>query len=239
MSDLVGPTRRPSLTTRQKEALTPTEKAFGGRMAILDALQYLPPSSDLDLLRAVLAEPENDVVPLPVLLDRHSLQPHSLLTWLLDAAKRRSHFFSQVEIYQRLPDLARNVMDRALPSRRECEFCLATGWITPDPTAKEPNPSPQECPHCEGTGVIVTEPSRYDREWALKIGGLLKDSGIHLTQSNRSLSVTGVPATLDRLVEALDRSFYADEQADRRAIEGAVEPNPSEDDPQGDPAHGE
>lgn len=190
------------------QSLRSLEKKFGGRESVVEALSYLPEEQTKGLLRGLRRFPN---LSLAEACARYDVSMWKLFQMVKEGDLARAQVAAYHEVSKRLPDVVQDVMRKATDYKETCRTCLGCGQILYEPSEENPNPEPQECPDCGGMGEITCPAVKEDREYALKLGGLLKPSGgVNVAVGVKQDVHLGKPgASLDRLVEMLDRQESA------------------------------
>lgn len=166
---------------RLVRALRAFEEAAGGREAIVAELATATLSEQETLLVRLLADPDRDHQPIHELLGYAQLSVARFLRLFRDARGARAYLDALDKVWQKLPDVAEDVMTRALPKQVTCKACDGSGFqrisATKDRNLSGPLKDQMErvhCPDCSGTGLISQAPTLDYQKLALTLGGLPK-----------------------------------------------------------------
>lgn len=161
--------RQPSY--RIEQALKQVEIAGGGRGSIVEALYHSPMelAEDQQRLLNMLADPDNDGRSLAKVCADAGLKVKALLDLLRTARGARAYYEAINRVYDKLPDVAGDVMDRAVPHHLPCTACNGTGT-----TRTKAGGKLTTCVPCNGKGTFLELPDLERQKVALTIGGLLK-----------------------------------------------------------------
>jgi len=175
------PNEKAPLEPRLIRALRAFEEAAGGRDAIVAELVTASLSDQETLLVRLLADPDRDHQPIHELLGYAGLSVHRFLRIFKDARGARAYFDALDKVWQKLPDVAEDVMTRALPKHVTCKPCQGTGYqrvaTSKDKDIYGPLREQMDrvhCPDCEGSGKVAVPPTLDYQKLALTLGGLPK-----------------------------------------------------------------
>jgi hypothetical protein len=153
-------------TKRLKVALRTFETAFGGRDAMVDALDHAQLTSEQTALAYALADPANRSKGLAKIVAEAGFTLGQFLQLMATARGAKSMMAAWDQIHQKTPAVAQDFMSRALPHQEPCQSCLGEGVTFED----EPSP----CPICRGKGLVPKIPTLKRQELALQAVGILK-----------------------------------------------------------------
>src|SRR5258706_4579102 len=120
--------KAPPPPSRLVRALQAFEEAAGGRETMVAELATSTLSDKASLLVRLMADPDRDRQPLHELLAYSGLSVSDFLRLLKDAKGARAYLAALHKVWEKLPDVAANVMSRALPSEVRCKPCQGTGF---------------------------------------------------------------------------------------------------------------
>jgi len=186
-------------------SLRALEIRYGGRDAVIEALSFLPEDSGAGEVVKVLRK--HPTFSLAVVCARFQIPMWKIFQLMRDGDLVRAQVLSVREVSSRLPAVVKDVMRRATDYEETCKTCLGCGQVLYEPSEENPNPEPEDCPDCKGKGIVVRPPVPEDREYALKLGGLLKPSGGMNVAVKQEVNLGKPGASLDRLVELLDKKM--------------------------------
>ncbi len=195
------------------EALDKFESVIGGRPRLVSALLAAPPSTDLDYVIGWLADPRNDVRTLSALCTEAAIS----LPEVLEAFKRGDGAAAFVEalayVHAKTPEVAKDVMARALPYEAPCDRCDGAGTIT---RRRKDEETEITCPRCQGKRTRVVEPDLDRQQFALSLGPLAPKSAPSVVVDQRVQVADASPAGLAKLLSATDRILYGPRPVDSR-----------------------
>lgn len=202
------PGRKPDLLTasdRQSAALRALEMRFGGRQKLVRSLQVLPLEDDERLVMELFADPRNDRKGLAMIakMAGTGMTVSRLLKLIGKAVGAEALLAAHREIYEPLPLVARDIMQRSVPAEEACWPCRGGGKVPLKPVEGKEQ---EDCGICRGTGKITLYPDLDRQKVALELGGLLKPrGGVQVTQisDNRSVGLIGLGARLREETDAL------------------------------------
>jgi hypothetical protein len=191
-------------TAVEEVAMFELERAVGGRDALIAALVHAPPSDDLRVLHAFLADPRNRLVHIQKLCDKAHISLPVFWSLFKEGRFARAQVEAIARVTERLPGVAADVMMRALPHRVPCPACH--GLL---------DPKRRKCRTCQGQGQIPAQPALATQELALEMGGVIKrgggDRGVHLqVTQQQALMGSQMPTAFARFQMATDRLLYGD-----------------------------
>jgi hypothetical protein len=186
------PTSVKTTPPRVARALEAFEEAVGGREALVAELLASVESENETVLVNLLADPEQDSRPLHEILSYGNFSVARFLRLFKTARGARAYLDALDKVWSKLPDVAEDVMSKALPQSVRCKPCEGTGFqaITGKHNFKKRGPVKERmqkviCDSCEGTGKRKIEPTLDYQVLALKIGGLPKpDPKVTVDQSS-------------------------------------------------------
>lgn len=205
---------------RVEEALKQVEKVAGGRASIVSALTFSPLelSEDQKLLLGMLADPDNDKRSLAKVVADSGLKIKDLLDLLRQARGAQAYWEALNRVYDFLPRVAGDVMERSIPHQLPCTACNGKGKVRmAGHRAKKQAGAEEDCTPCNGTGTFLTLPDLARQKVALELGGLLKPGGSGTTVNVDQRVAAGVgffsPADLQRFHSASDEALYKGREA--------------------------
>jgi len=199
-----------------KSTIALFEKALGGRESVVESLAIDSTPAIQRFLR-VLLDPEFDSYSLAELAEQAQIGLTDLLRAYRNATLIKAHILATKAIADRLPALAADVMDRAMPQEVMCPVCRGTG--TP-PGGKKGD----LCKTCNSTGKITRAPTVARQRLALEIAELLrKDRPAFHQQINVNPSAPVAPGSLEQLQSAVTSILYA-----RPAVPTTIDVTPTQ-----------
>ena len=151
---------------KEKAPITRFEKALGGRQSVIGSL-VIDSSPEIQRFVKLLLNPENDRMTLGELATESNITLTDLLRAYRNATLAKAQILAVNKIAEALPDVAADVMKRALPQPALCPVCRGD-------KPKRKNGEDQTCKTCDGTGKIHRSPSVQRQRLALEIAELLK-----------------------------------------------------------------
>lgn len=203
-------------------ALKAFEEAAGGRDKLVAELAPAPLSETEALVLQLLADPDRDRQPLHEILGYAGISVARFLKIFRDARGARAYLDTLDRVWEKLPDVAADVMDKALPKQVACKPCGGTGkqQVHKPKTSRRRSPAVL-CPDCGGTGKKDVEPTLDYQRLALALGGLPKAvPSIHIDQSkNQQQNNYFESGTLRDFVSAVSRIKRTPIDVDATVIE--------------------
>lgn len=213
---------------RKKAGLPPgnlrqLERAVGGREVVAEALAHAPPSEPVDTLRTLLGDPKSRALEIRELCAQAKLTVPEFWALFKQGVLSKAQVRAMAAVSHGLPDVAADLMKRAVGHTIDCPKCFGTGLSDGDaaktirdtvigtggvPVERE---APR-CPQCDGTGRKEVVPEVKRQELALEMGGLLKRHegvSVHVTQQQQQgLLVAQVPSLFAKFQMATDKILY-------------------------------
>lgn len=209
---LPSPMREDPPPPRIIRALRAFEEAVGGRDALVTELAPAALSDGESLVLRLLADPDNDGKPLHEILGHANVSLARFLKIFRDARGARAYLAALDQVWEKLPDVAQDVMERALPKKVFCKPCSGTGHqkIQKGHRAKKgplkKQDDPVVCPECEGKGKRPVEPTLDYQRLALALGGMPKTApGVLIDQSTKQQQNFFGSDTMQDFVSAVAR----------------------------------
>lgn len=164
-------------------AVSRLETALGGRDAIVDTLTAAPSTEQLRYVVGLIADPRHAHKSLGELCALGHITPDQLLAAYRSGKAAKAQALAFAAVYDKLPDVAADVMRRAEVHLVQCPTCAGRGTVTRVVRAKgEVRYEKETCETCGGSGEVEKEPDLATQELALTIGGLVpKPGGAHLS----------------------------------------------------------
>ena len=186
-------------------ALKAFEKAVGGRDTLVAELAPAALSDEESLVLRLLADPENDKWPLHEILGHAHVSLARFLKLFRDARGARAYLDALDRVWDALPEVAADVMKRALPREVFCKPCAGTGFQRIEQKRGKKNPK-VVCPRCTGVGKVPVEPTLDYQRLALTLGGLPKATPtVHIDQSTKQQTTFVGSDTMRDFVAAVTR----------------------------------
>lgn len=179
------------------------EKALGGRQKVADSL-VIDSSVEIQAFVRMLLDPAYDDYSLGDLAAHAKIGLTDLLRAYRNATLAKAQILAVNEIAERLPRLAADVMDRALPQPMPCPVCKGS---------KRNAKNTEDCKVCKGTGTVQRLPSVARQRLALEIAELVKfpkPSPALLLQQNNfgDAAKSAEPGSLEQLQAAVTNILF-------------------------------
>lgn len=216
---LPAPRHEDKAAPRVVRALKAFEEAVGGRDTLVNELVTLQlPEAESMVLR-LLADPDNDGTPLHEVLGQAQVSVAKFLRIFRDARGARAYLAALDRVWSRLPDVAEDVMERALPKSVPCRTCRETGKI--EVASKKRVKDKVLCPDCDGVGRRQVEPTLDYQRLALSLGGLPKPiPAVHIDQSSKTQHNLVIQDALRDFIGVVAKIKRAPIDAEATIIEG-------------------
>jgi hypothetical protein len=166
------------------EACSNFESEVGGRGALIEHLAHAPLTADQQLLVGAIADPRNDPSTLARICITYGIQFADLLTLFRAAGFAKAQLGAMRRVWGKLPDVAGDVMDRAVPHLLLCPTCAGDKEVEKKLIAgSNEDGSPkftrwtETCETCGGHGEIQVQPKLETQKVALELGGLIQQKG--------------------------------------------------------------
>lgn len=189
---LPSPIKEDPPAPRVIRALKAFEEAVGGRDALVAELAPAELGEQESLVLRLLADPDQDDKPIHEVLGNAGVSVARFLKIFRDARGARAYLAALDQVWEKLPDVAADVMERALPAEVFCKPCSGTGQQklkTENRAKKGPRrnqDAPLVCPECEGKGKRPVTPTLEYQRLALTLGGMPKQTpGVLIDQSRK------------------------------------------------------
>lgn len=168
------------------KALRVLEEKMGGRDKVASSLALIPNLSVEEMtVFHLMTDPANKKKSLAYLCGAAGTTIGRVLELFGKGDWAAAYVESIRRVNALLPDVAEDVMIRALPKHRSCRACGATGHLAPLKEGGEP----RTCLECEGLGRVEIEPDIERQKVALQVGGLLKTGGgINIDNSQKTVN---------------------------------------------------
>ncbi len=212
-------------------ALDSLEKASGGRMKLVETLALSQLTQEQELLAGMIADPRNDAKSLARICSMANISVSRFLTMLGEVKMSKAVLEAQDRVAALLPEVAGDLMSRAVIHSVECSNCAGKGTIavinrgrsagkgTPPPTEEEIT-----CPNCRGNGTITHQPDLERQKIALEMAGLLKrgvGGGVNVAVGV-SAGVTPALVSTSTFRGATDNLMFGRREPDAEPIEAEV-----------------
>ncbi|MHC4734607.1 MAG: hypothetical protein ACYTDW_09130 [Planctomycetota bacterium] len=189
-----------TIAERSAKALATIEQTLGGRLAVIEALQYADLGADETRVVERISDPDNDKLSLYRVCAEEGVGVGKFLQIFQQAAITKSILNALVAQADRVGDVVEDVMDRALPLDVPCPKCHGEEKEKP-------------CIRCTGTGKIKKPPSISRQKLALDLYRMLQKGGPQIVAINQNLTDPGkADRMLKTMMEATDRVLYARDQ---------------------------
>lgn len=216
----------------ERAALATLEDEVGGRDKLIEHLNHSALTKEQEYFIGQLADPRNSKQSLAQIAKTAKISFGNLIKFFQDAGFVKAQLAANQKIWEKLPEVAGDVMEKAVTRVVDCQTCLGTGELVYDlakPASwKEGDPLPQEtkpCFICFGRKQITIEPAHEVQKTALEIGGLLKrgvNVGVNVgVQQNNNFAMLGNDHMRD-LRAATDKILFPSRRGEREAQDGDV-----------------
>jgi hypothetical protein len=184
------------------------EAAVGGRVKLIEAMLQAPPSSALDYVVGLIADPREDATDLAVLCARGGVTLGELLEAFKQGTYAKMAVLSVYRLAQAAPAAVEDLATRSAPYDETCRACNGTGSLAP--TTPDGRPSP--CETCNALGTIRQLPELERQKLFFEMTKLVSKGGGGITTNvgvNVAPAAPLVPSqAYDRLITAVDRILY-------------------------------
>jgi hypothetical protein len=165
-----------------QEALGKLEQAFGGRQSLIDTLVIAPSTAQLQYVVGLIADPRNEKRTLGDICEEGGITPDQLFAAYRSGKAAKAQALAFDRIYDPVPDVAADLMRRALQHAALCTTCNGKGTlkekqVIKGTTTDEIRYATTECYVCDGTGKIQKDPDLKTQELALTIAGMVPKAG--------------------------------------------------------------
>jgi hypothetical protein len=196
------------------------ETAAGGRAALIEHLSHAPLDQKQELLVGAIADPRNDSISLARICQLYGIKFSALLGLFRDAGFAKAQLTAMQKVWGYTPQLAEDVMLRALPHDLPCGACLGEGKFTRPAVVEREGKKitveeTRECEACRGRGSVLQQPERAQQELALKLAGLIQPAGaqpstvVNVSQKTAvGIAAAGGGGVFASFVAASDKVLY-------------------------------
>ncbi len=202
-----APDPRLKVPTLLDEACDNFEREVGGRKALITHLAHARLVGGQEYLVGAIADPRNDDLSLARICTIHGLSFSELLVLFRDAGIMRAQLNAMRKVWKALPEVAGDLLSRAVPYTIECLRCRGTGELKRKSAEGEAVTKP--CRVCNGSGKTQVEPRLETQKIALQLGGLLLPGATApQVQVNVQQTAGALPTHLD-FARRADEQLYA------------------------------
>jgi hypothetical protein len=216
------------------------ESEVGGRAALIEHVSHAQLNEDQELLIGAIADPRNDQSSLARICYSYGIQFADLLTLFRSAGFAKAQLQAMRRVWERLPDVAGDVMERSVPHQILCSSCAGIGRVEKTKATGGDGGGIQRveerCDTCNGMGYITIQPRLETQKVALEIGGLLQPGGgpgvqVNVTQQQ----AMGVAGRLSSFARESDEVLFPQLEApvDAEMLPSEDEVYPDESDEEG------
>jgi hypothetical protein len=185
-----------STAKRSLDALSNIEKEFGGRLALVQALQYSDINPDHARVVSRIADPANDKVSLYTICDEEGVTVGKFLSIFQQATVAKAVMGALVAHADRIGELIGDVVKRSLPMDVECPRCHGT-------------PGKKPCTRCRGQGTVVKEPGIDRQKLAMEVYKIYGKGPQVAIGINQQVNTGGQTSRLlNTILEASDKILY-------------------------------
>lgn len=215
----------PLSAERAIAVLDQLEQELGGREALYTALLAAPPSTDLDYVVGLIADPRNDLRKLSTVCAMGNIRLGEFLQAFRAGLMAPALAKAMRHVAEKTPEIVADVLTRSVVHEVTCTRCQGlrtVGGATPDAP-------PVPCPLCRGVGVETREPDFERQKFALTTlaqMGPQKGPSVLIDQRDQSkhLSMDTSAAAHGKLLSAVDKLLYG-----RRELPLRTDPDSSPD----------
>lgn len=174
------------------------EASVGGRQALIEHLAHLPLEKKQELLLGAIADPRNDELGLAKICQLYGIQFSQLVEMFSKAGAAKNSLESMQRVWKHAPDVAEDVMLRALPHHLPCEVChgekvlKSTVLKSGEGGKVEKVEAEEPCAACRGKGERLHQPEKGQQELALKLAGLIAAPGTAVQVNVSQKTAVGV-----------------------------------------------
>jgi hypothetical protein len=196
------------------------EAQAGGREKMVEHLASAPLTPKQALLVGAIADPRNDRHSLGRICQLYGIQFSDLMKMFRDAGFAKAQLAAMQRVWDYVPQVAEDVMQRALPHSITCP-CRGL-----DP----------ECEDCRGRGSIEKQPELETQKLALQMGGLVAQPGggvnISMKQEQHTTLAQSFGGVFSRFAQASDQVLFPgvpqedSPPLDAEVVETKTEPEP-------------
>ena len=184
------------------KALSTLEERMGGRDKVAASLAVIPNLTvEEQTIFQLMTDPANRKRSLAYLCGAAGTTVGRVLELFSKGDWAQAYVDSIRRVNALLPQVAEDVMTRALPKWKGCVQCKGAGrMMSKKPLLMEGKPTNPpiweeievECFTCEGVGKIEVEPDIERQKVALQVGGLLKTGGgVTIDNSDKRTQISG------------------------------------------------
>lgn len=192
------------------------EREVGGRQKLIEALAVARLTENQEYLVGAIADPRNSKLSLARICAIYGLKFVDLIHLFRDAKVVKAQVVAIQKIADALPEVAGDLMARAVPHMIPCGRCGGTGKIRrprllkarKEPAEGSPK-ADKPCSVCGGEGQVVVQPTLETQKVALELGGLLKPGGGAQVQVNVQASGGGGISHSEFLRRADEKLYQA------------------------------
>jgi hypothetical protein len=208
------------------------EAAVGGRVKLIEAMLQAPPSSALDYVVGLIADPREDATDLAVLCARGGVTLGELLEAFKQGTYAKMAVLSVYRLAQAAPAAVEDLATRSAPYDETCRACNGTGSLAPADAGAGARPAP--CETCNALGTIRQLPELERQKLFFEMTKLVSKGGGGITTNvgvNVAPAAPLIPSqSYDRLITAVDRILYGKAvEADADVIDVETPPEDSPD----------
>lgn len=167
-------------------ALREFEEGVGGRDKLVAHLNHSALTKEQEYLVGMIADPANAKKSLATIAKMAKVPFGQLIKFFTEAGFVRAQLAAFEKVWGNLPEVAGDVMEKAVPRTVECGPCHGSGrmvyevkpegWKKGDSVGEEE----KDCWNCFGKKTVLLEPDHEVQKTALELGGLLKRGGVQV-----------------------------------------------------------
>lgn len=201
------------------------EQQLGGREVLFEILSQAEPDDHLNILLGLLGDPRNRSLGLARLCRQANFHVGEVFARFERTLQMRARVLARLPIAEKLPEVAKDAMRRALTHKALCPECGGKRkYFRKD---KEGYITQIDCPVCE-EGWVNQEPSLDQQKLALELGELLQKTGLTIQnqqiQDNSKTVNLSMGGTLARLQQTAAEVAFAPEATEPQEGEIVDEP---------------
>jgi hypothetical protein len=207
-------TRHERSLPARASAIATFETQLGGREALVEILSQADSSKEITDLISWLANPDFKGDSLASICRMANLTAGDVFMAYERALQLRARVLARIPIAEKLPDVAKKAMEKALTHKIKCEQCRGRGKVERKLKRGENEVyEVVDCYPCDGTGKIEVEPELDQQRLALELGEFCQKSGLTIQNTNsvdnsKTLVNNTLGATLAQIQASAAKSAF-------------------------------